>query len=70
MENDLRLALFITGDVVPAPPSEFGEYFPTRHERVLPEEAQGGNLALRPAGAARSNQGVIVPKMFSRGTAP
>jgi len=43
IEEDLRLALFIAGDVLPAPRGEFGEFFPARHGEVLHECHSGGN---------------------------
>ncbi len=42
VEEDLRLALFIAGDVIRAPCGEFEESFPARHGGVLQQTAQVG----------------------------
>ena len=46
VEEDLRLPLFIAGDVLPAPCGEFGELFPARHDEVLHEPPPRGNSEL------------------------
>jgi hypothetical protein len=42
VEEDLRLALFIAGDVVSAPLDEFKESFPAQHGGFLKEKAENG----------------------------
>jgi len=43
IEKNLRLTLFVAGDVSGAPSDEFLKHFPIRHGRVLHEGGAGGN---------------------------
>ena len=41
VQEDLRLALFVAGDVFVAPSDEFGEFVPARHGRPATDSRQG-----------------------------
>jgi hypothetical protein len=43
VEEDLRLPVFVAGDVVLTPRGEFGEFFPARHGEVLSENRRVSN---------------------------
>jgi hypothetical protein len=44
IKEDLRLALFVAGDIFLTPGGKFREFFPARHGRVLPECRRFGKV--------------------------
>jgi len=57
IQEDLRLTFFVAGDVFLTPRGEFGEFFPARHGRVLPENRQIG----KDGASARAPDGEKTP---------
>ena len=59
VEEDLRLAFFVAGDVLLTPRGEFGEFFPARHGGVLHQRRRNGNSEL-------FSEGTVDPEDFMK----
>ena len=57
VEEDLRVAFFVAGDVLLTPRGEFGEFFPVRHGGVLQEACRVSNPKLREPAQAGEDDG-------------
>jgi len=57
VEEDLRVTLFVAGDMLLTPRGEFGEFFPVRHGWVLQEACRVSNPKLREPAQAGEDDG-------------